>query len=82
MLLLNNSAIALIFWAGAGGGGGGGGHKKNEKCGKGPYIYDIHTEWRWEVLKVVMCLWILLFLNHKSKTPKCVIFYDVEISGI
>ena len=81
MLLLNNSAIALIFWAG-GGGGGGGGHKKNEKCGKGPYIYDIHTEWRWEVLKVVMCLWILLFLNHKSKTPKRVIFYDVEISGI
>ena len=29
------SAIAASFFLG--------GHKKNEKCGKGPYIYDVHT---------------------------------------
>ena len=41
------------------------GHKKNKKCGKRPYyIYDVHTEWRWEGLKAVTCLWILLFLNN------------------
>ena len=40
-------------------------HKKNEKCSNGPYIYDVHTEQRWEVLKVVVCSWILLFLNNR-----------------
>ena len=40
-------------------------HKKNGKCSNGPYIYDVHTEQRWEVLKVVMCSWILLFLNNR-----------------
>ena len=29
------SAIAAIFFLG--------GHKKNKKCGKRPYIYDVHT---------------------------------------
>ena len=33
-----------------------GGRKKNEKCVKWSYIYDVHVEWRWEVLKVVTCL--------------------------
>ena len=54
MLLLNNSAVTDLFELGC--------HKKNEKCGKGPYIYDVHKEWRWEVLKVVMCSWILLLI--------------------
>ena len=46
-------------------------HKKNEKCGKRPYIYDVRTEWRWKVLKVVACLWILLFLNNRSIVHFC-----------
>ena len=37
-----------------------GSHKKNEKCGKRPYIYDLHREWRWEVLELVTCLRVLL----------------------
>ena len=55
VLLLNNSAVAVIFFEL-------GCHKKNENCGKRPYIYDVHMEWRWEILKVVMCLWILLLI--------------------
>ena len=52
------SAVATSFFLG--------GHKKEEKCGKRPYIYYIHREWRWEVLKVVTCSWILFFLNNRS----------------
>ena len=48
-----------------------GGHKKNEKCGRRPYICEFHTEWRWEVLKVVTCSWIQLFLNNRSSADFC-----------
>ena len=45
--------------------------KKNEKCGKPPYIHDVHTERGWEVLKVVTCLWILLLLSNRSIVDFC-----------
>ena len=32
----------------------------------GPYIYDVYLKWRWQVLKLVTYLWILLFLNNSS----------------
>ena len=40
-------------------------HKKNEKCDKWPYIYHVHTVWRWEILKLVTCLWLLLLLSNR-----------------
>ena len=39
---------------------------RRKKCGMRPYIYDVHSKSRWQVLKVVMYLWILLFLNNSS----------------
>ena len=44
----------------------------------GPYIYDVHTEEDWLVLKFVTCLWILLLLlvdgEGAGKVTKLVTF--------